>query len=530
VNEEQSRRQFIQGLGALLVSGTSASLQGLLMNSTAALAKTEGVGKGKPAAAKYRVSNWTGDDFIRGHQFRTGDLPTGFSEHPEKTIDVIIIGGGIAGLTSAYYLRQHDFLLLEQYDDLGGQSRGSTYKGIDYSYGAAFVDTDQGIYGQLYQDLGIAPVKLTAGDNSFYFENRWHQGTSGAAPTSIYRDFKRLISESAGAFKVLPAEDCPESMNTSQLAKLDSIPFSSMLKGYSQQFTSLLDNICKSGCCGTTAQLSALSGLYLIEDLTSSNFVFKGGNSAIAKALVKTVQESGAERLTTGAFVWKVVLNESGAIVMYTDRDGQPHTVACKHVIVTVPPMVAWRQIKNLDDRMRAALMPLKYGSYLVANCLLNKKIFNGAYDNWFSAPFSIADVTVAETPYLRSGKYIAGMGSVLTAYQPWEPGSAGRTLLLEGDRQKLSSSVHDQLKKVISQLDAHLEEIVLSRWGHAMVVPGPGYFARLEKIISLQQGHYTLAHNSTQGLPSAESAIRAARFAANRAQADMAKTTVTVP
>lgn len=514
----------------LLVSGTSASLAGLLLNSTAADGKSAAVDKPKSTASKFRVSSWKGDDFTRGHQFRNNDLPSGFSEHPEKAVDIIIIGGGIAGLTSGHYLQDQDFLLLEQYDELGGQSRGGTYKGIDYSYGAAFVDTDQGIYGQLYQDLGISPVKLAAADNSFYFENRWHVGTSGSAPSSLYREFKKLISDSAGAFKLLPTEDGPEGINTAQLAQLDSVPFSSMLKGYSGQFTSLLDNICKSACCGTTAQLSALSGLYLVEDLTSSNFVFQGGNSAIAKALVKSLNASGAERLVRGAFVWKVLLNESGAVVMYSDKDGQPHTVACKHVIISAPPMVAWRQIKNLDDSMRATLMPLKYGSYLVANCLLNKKIFNGAYDNWFSEPAKVTDVTVAETPYMRSGKYKAGMGSVLTAYQPWEPGSAGRTLLLEGDRQKLSGAVHDQLKKVIAQLDEHLEEIVLSRWGHAMVVPGPGYYARLMKIKNLQQGHYSLAHNSTQGLPSAESAIRAARFATNRAKADIAKTTLTVP
>src|SRR5207237_8068003 len=126
-------------------------------------------------------------------------------------------------------------------------------------------------------------------------------------------------------------------------------------------------------------------------DLSSANYVFKGGNPAISKALIKKLP---AERLVRDSFVWKVELSEGEAAnkVMYSTADGATHTIAARHVIVAAPSMVAWRLIKNMDDATRAKMMQFRYGSYLVANLLLRKQIFKGSYDNWFASPFTFAD------------------------------------------------------------------------------------------------------------------------------------------
>lgn len=532
MDNEQSRREFIRSLAMALITGGTVGLDALSALAAKPRAKSTGSTRKPPVVQSkphYKVSPWQGDDFVLGHKFRVGDVPS-FPASPERQVDFVIIGGGIAGLTTAHYLRNENFLLLEQYSDLGGQSRGGSFRGIDYSYGAAYVDIVEGIYGELYRELGIEPVKLPAGDNSFYWNKKWYQGISGKDANVLYANFKRLTADCAAGIKILPTEDTPQAMAEGELARLDSIPFASMLKGYPAQFMALLDAICRSGCCANVTQLSALAGLYLVEDLSSANYVFKGGNPAIARALTKSISAAGCDRALTNAFVWRVELDDSGANVMYTTAEGAPHTVRCKQVIVCTPPMVAWRQVKNMSNALRALLMPMRYGSYLVANCLLSKKIFTSSYDNWFSSPFTIADIAIAETPYIRTNSYKPEMGSVLTVYQPWEPGSAGRTLLLQGDRPKMAGVVHDELKQFLSDLDKYLEEIVLARWGHAMVVAGPGYFARLLRIANAQTGPLILAHNSMQGLPCAESAIRAARLAATKAKEGASRTTMTVP
>lgn len=164
--------------------------------------------------------------------------------------------------------------------------------------------------------------------------------------------------------------------------------------------------------------------------------------------------------------------------------------------------------------------MWFKYGSYLVANLLLSKKIFSSSFDNFFGAPFSFADMTIAETPYMLTKQYKPQMGSVLTVYQPYASGSQGRTILGGDDREKIARPIVDQVSKLMTAgaLEANLEQVVLSRWGHAMAIPVPGYYNRIGKIATMDDNNYSLAHSSLQGLPSAEAAVYAARRAANRA------------
>jgi protoporphyrinogen oxidase len=524
----QSRRRFLQTVFGLLSAGYATQACSLMLSAAAAQTKTKS--KAKPGAApavkpksgsnpNYKISQWTGDDFKLGHMLRDGMPAKTIPKNAEREVEFVIIGGGIAGLSSAYYLKDHDFLLLEQYSELGGQSRGGTYRGIDYSIGAAYINGVEGVYGQLYSDLGIKPEPLPEAHNAWFWDGRWYTHLSDKEEVGVYKDFKRLMDEAAPVFKILPTEDSPQSV-VGDLEKLDSVPFAAHVKGYSPKFVSLLNNICKSSCCGDIQQLSALSGYLLIADIKSQNYVFKGGNAAISKALVSKLNAAGSSRLLTDTFVWKVEGTGSGASVIYSDKSGEMHRVNCKHVIVSSPPLVASRIISDMTDEMKAQLLGMKYGSYLVANCLMKKKLFSQTYDNFVCSPFTFADIVIAETPYQLSDSYKPDMGSVLTVYQPYTPGSEGRPLLFVGDRKQFASSIYEQISKLVDHLDANLEEIVLTRWGHAMVVSGPNYFRRLRKVeASYNSAPFTLAHNSTQGLPCAESAIRAALFATARAK-----------
>jgi protoporphyrinogen oxidase len=504
-DQSRSRREFLATMAALLASGITGSL----LEADA-----------KPAAAakpKYKLGPWTGDNFNRGHQLRDGSHP-GFPKEAERTVDFAIIGGGIAGLTTAYYLRDHDFLLLEQYDELGGQARGGSYRGIDYSIGSAYMGSNSGMYGELFRELNIAPVEVPTTKNAWYWEDRWFPGIESKDQSIIYKELKRMLADCRAVWKVLPENDDACIINTDDLRKLDNTLFANYLKGFNPKFVALMDSYCRSACCGGIQQVSALAGYWLAQDLVSPSFVFKGGNPAISRALVKRLNATGTGRLQTGTFVWSVEPITDGMSVVYSDKSGQVHRVNCKHAIITAPPLVALRILPGADDQTKALLLSCKLGSYLVANLGMKKKIFTGSYDNWVGAPFTFTDVVIAETPYLATKSYKPSMGSVLTIYQPYAQGSPGRAQMLVGDRQEFATSIVSQMKKLVPQLDANLEEVNLTRWGHAMVVLRPTTFAKLEKLRAMDPPNYTLAHNSIEGFPSAESAIRAARRAANRA------------
>lgn len=468
----------------------------------------------------YKLGAWTGDNFNSGHLLRNSDFPE-FPKEAERTVDFVIVGGGIAGLTAAHYLRNEDFLLLEQNDKLGGQSVGGSYRGIDYSWGPAYISTLEGPFGELYDNLGIKPVTIPPTGNSWYWEKSWFPGVEGRDQAIIYKEFDRLFSELKPVWKKYPAGEIPIPLADSDLSKLDTVLFADYLKNYDPRFQSLMDSLCKSAFCGGPNILSALAGINYIEELLDSAYICKGGNPAVARALVRSIDEKGRHRMLTDTFVWHVDGKDRRASVVYSTGDGEIHLVNCKKVIVAAPPLVAGRIIPDLPDAIKEILFWFEYGSYLVANFLMPKKVFDGSYDNWVGSPFTFADLIVAETPYVKTGTYKEEMGSILTLYNPYPPASPGRSLLLAGDREKFASTLVDEMCKLVEQFQNNLEEVVLTRWGHAMVIAKPGFFARISKLHKLNPaGTVMLAHNSTEGLPAIESAILAARRASRWALA----------
>lgn len=502
----QTRRDFIKQTVSLLTLLAGGSLMETGLQLPAA-------GKGS-----FKIGDWTGDDFTIGHRLRDGKLPK-LPKSPERTVDFVIVGGGIAGLTSAYHLRSSNILLLDQYDQFGGHARGGSHNGIGYSYGAAYIALDEGAVGELLDELNLEPIKLTESKNTWYQNGEWLRGMSGNDGMRLFQDMKKLKEEFKHFWGTWDGVYSRQLADSDKLMQLDTIPLDGYLKGYDQGSLALMDSVLKSGVNGGMSSLSALAGLSTLEDIFAPTYVLPGGNPTFARELAKKVQKDNADCLKSGAFVWSIQLRENGASVTYGLRDGSLHMVDCRHVIVAIPHMVAVRVMKGLNDKAKATLFRFRYGSYLVANVLLKKRVFDGAYDNWLATPFEISDITVAETPYMMAGSYKENMGSVLTIYTPYDAGSPGRTLLFQGDKRKFAGSIMAELEKVIANLDGNIEEIVLTRWGHSMAVARPQYIKYLVELHGFENDAFSFAHSSAHGLPGIEAATAGGKFAAQRAR-----------
>ncbi len=498
-----TRREFLKK-SALLLAGLGGTA--LTDGWTAAEAKS-----------KYKIGPWTGDDFSLGHRLRDGKSPK-LPDRIEEKVDFVILGGGLAGLSCAHYLRDTNFLLLEQYEDLGGHARGSSYKGISYSYGASFLAVLDGAIGELVNDLGLSPIKLDDSKNAWYHNNGWVSGTHGNNDLKIYKEFTRLKEDWKDFFGKWNGL-YPDLTQFPEFLKLDEQPMTDCLKSYDPEFAQLMDNYVKSSLGGGINSVSMLSGIATIEDIFAPTFVLPGGNTAVTSALVNQLMQSSSDRLRKGAFVWDVRLKDNGAIVTYGLRDGSLHVVECKHVIFAIPQMVAVRVARNLSDKVKASMFRFRYGSFLVANLLLKQRCFEGSFDNFLPQPSEVADITSAESPYIFNKSYKDEMGSVLTVYLPYDAGSPGRTILYQGNKKAMADNVVSQILKVIPKIEGNVEEVVLTRWGHAFAIARPQYFKYIAELQSQQTSEYSFAHSSAHGLPSAEAAVAGAQQAANRAK-----------
>jgi protoporphyrinogen oxidase len=496
----QSRRKFL-GQAALWLTGASLADTLLPLDAQAAL--------------KYKVGPWRGDDFTMGHKMRNGEVPD-FPRKVEAQLDFVIVGGGLSALTAAHKLKNHNYLLLEQYPQLGGQARGENHNGLWYSLAAAYFVDLEGAVGRLCDEFGLKPVSIGPEKNSYLWQNKWFNGIKGAESNVLYKNFKALESDIKPIMDRCASTGLDIPVADSELLRLDGIKYSDLLTGYDAQFKEIMTACISSSACGSVDTVSALAGANLVADFFNTSYVFPGGNPALARALEEEIRDSGAERLKTGAFVWHVEIGDNSAEVVYSDASGM-HRVKCRHVIITTPPLVSGRILANVKNSAKANLFWFRYGSYLVANVMLKERLFKGPYDNFTTLPYPFADITVAETPYVKNGTYKAEMGQILTVYQPFAPGTAGRSLLLEGDRTKLAADILEPLNKLVP-MAGKIDQVVLSRWGHAIAVPYPQYYSRINQILANTGDSYSLAHSSLYGMQCLEAAVQAGTKAAQRA------------
>ncbi len=101
------------------------------------------------------------EHFDMCHQIRDGHRFEGPSASQKAAI--VIIGGGVAGLSAAYFLRGQDFLLLEKEDHFGGNAHQEEFEGQPFATGSAFAD--KGDHGdQLAGEIGVKLLPVSNPD------------------------------------------------------------------------------------------------------------------------------------------------------------------------------------------------------------------------------------------------------------------------------------------------------------------------------------------------------------------------------
>lgn len=443
-----------------------------------------------------------------GHLARDGALP-----QPERfqPVDVLIVGGGIAGLSAAWHLKRrgfHDFLLLELEAEVGGTSRSGRNGVSEYPLAAHYVPAptkDVGALVELLHEAGVVegvdakgePIfaeqhLVRSPDERIFHAGQWWEGLylhagESAEDVRQYRTFFKEV-DAWVAFrdaKGRPAFTLPRSRGSDapEVRALDRLSFSQWLDArglIGERLRWMLDYAVRDDFGARLDTCSAWAGLFYFAarkqgpgEESRPLLTWPEGNGF----LVKHLRARCNEHLRTSRAVFRVEPERGGIQVQaWNAASNQAEGYRARRVIFAGSVAMAGRVIAPL----RAARGDRHFGQFLaspwlVANLTLRdrpkERGFPLAWDNVIRNSPGLGYVVATHQGLRDHGPtvwtyYHAFTGPDIPA--EWRRmagldwGKCARMILEDLSRP------HPNLVDLITRLD-------VNRWAHAMLRPRPG-------------------------------------------------------
>jgi monoamine oxidase len=253
--------------------------------------------------------------------------------------DVIVVGGGFAGVTAAREcaLRGRDTLLLEARDRLGGRTWSTQWHGAPIEYGGAWVHWHQPhTFSELTRaGLGVI-VSDEAAQASWYVGDERRAGTIEERDAIARRGWDRFVD---GVQTALPEPHAPLSA-PSELARFDRLSIAERLDELELDLeeravlTAELESLAHAplGTAGAVSVLRwhALSGYSLaLTQFTGGRVTIDGGTGS----LLASIRDAAPFDVQLETPVATIAAADDG--VQVTGRDGAAHRA--RVVVVALP-------------------------------------------------------------------------------------------------------------------------------------------------------------------------------------------------
>lgn len=456
-----------------------------------------------------------GEDNRICHQVRDGKIftrPRASARH-----DVVIVGGGVSGLTAAYRLQHRDFLLLEKEPHWGGNAYAIEYEGSTYATGSAFLAKDENAY-HFSKEIGLEPLAVNSPDASIIrgelVPDTWGEGLNQLPyPLPVRESFKKFKKE-------MLAIDVDK-----RSRELDNRPFSNFMKGHPEEIKQWWDNYGPSNWGATSEETAAGLAVLALQEMveeshTDDRYTWPGGLGAITKKLADILQPKYGDRMQTGATTVAVVSEKEEVQVTYV-RGGELKTVAAKAVIMATPKFITRRIVDGLPDKQSEAMHQIRYIPYPVVNLIFDKPVFNHGYDTWCPGN-TFTDFVVADWVIQKQAGYQQKL-NILSCYTPMKEEDRGY-LLNEIGARKIAANVLSDFQKLMPALNIDPVEVHIYRRGHPLYMSTPGLYTQVQPLARHPMDRVFFANTDSEGPESTTNeGIKAAQRAVKEVEARLA-------
>ena len=473
---------------------------------------------------------------VRGHRWLR-DAAQVPAPAATRSVDVAIVGGGVAGLSAAWWLDRagvKDVVVLELDDVVGGTARGGASEVTPYPWGAHYVvapQPHQTELGALLADLGVLEDGIVAEqyrcrepEERVFYRGRWYEGLylrAGASADDLAQlgrflaEIDRWVAWRDPAGR--PAFTSPVSRcsDAAEVTALDRLTMSAWLgaRGLtSPRLRWLVDYGCRDDYGLTADDTSAWAGLFYFASRTSapgeeaqSVVTWPDGNATLTGALAARL----GDRVLRATPALRVA-EANGRVSI----DTPALRLDARRAIVATPRHVT-RRIVELggDDPYRPDL-----GAWAVANLHLRARPRERrrdaplAWDNVLHDSPSLGYVTATHQRGRDHGP------TVLTWYYPLtDDGAAARARVAGAGAAEWAEVALADLERGHRDLRELVDHVEVAFWGHGMVRPRVGAtWTAARTAAARPRGRIHFAHTDLSGIALFEEALdhglRAAR------------------
>jgi glycine/D-amino acid oxidase-like deaminating enzyme len=458
------------------------------------------------------------DFFQMGHLLR--DRAQFSAPRQQARIPLVIVGGGMAGLSAAWRLHKRgftDFVLLEMNRQPGGNARWGENHITSYPWAAHYVPVPgaQAEYvRELFTDLGVHKngkwderYLCFSPQERLFLYGRWQEGIEpdiGLSPKNR-EEFKRFAEmthefHSSGGFTV------PLELGRSEKdAPLDRISFAEWLKQNrftSKPFLWYMNYACRDDYGALASDTSAWAGLHYFssrEPEEKGPLTWPEGNGWIAKQLLARV----GKFVRTDQMVYSIARDHNHFRVLAGDTEYRCECVIFAAPTFLAPYLIEGGPLERKTGTGSQHLRDFQYSPWLTANLTLetmpDSRLVETAWDNVFMDSPTLGYVDATH----QSLRTFADK-TVWTFYWALAEGSpsTNRQMLLEKDWSYWKEAILTDLEWVHKDIRKCVSRIDIMRNGHAMVRPSVGsIFSPERRVLQNPKDRLFFANSDLSGI-----------------------------
>ncbi|MFD2140563.1 NAD(P)/FAD-dependent oxidoreductase [Ancylobacter oerskovii] len=434
--------------------------------------------------------------------------------------DVVIVGGGIGGLSGAWRLRHRDILVLEAGDRPGGRLRSEPRGDYWLNFGAHLFGEASSPAGGLADELGLEARPIPGDRMGIAFKGKVVAGgRSETFPLRLPLDLRSRLSFvrmglklRGGVLRLLEVQkkidgETPAARRVRQL----SFENGRTLEDYVGALTPDVELILRTITERTSADPTYMAAGY---GLTSFGQVWSkhsfgrnlfGGSSRLPQAIASAL----GDRLQLNAEAISVEQKADHVEIVYR-QNGEERRVLARQAIVATPAPVSGRIIRNLPADTADALGKIRYGAFLSA-AVLTAETGPMPWDNNYAiaTPGLSFGVFFNQASTLRVGARKPG-GSLMLFR-----GARGAAELMKLSDPEIASRFQADLETLYPQARGIVRDIIVQRWPLGAPYSFPGR-AALQPALTRDLGRLHLAGDYLE-FPCMDAAIATAGEAAAR-------------